>query len=105
MFFNGSQKTAEVQNEQAIAAKTKPNKKVSPRKKIDYGNGVNRVLQGMEGASYAIDGYEFFKSFNGGDIFIVPDELPNEWEEMSKLCDTKNGKLVWRNNLKTCLPR
>ena len=59
----------------------------------------------MEGATYVIEGYEFFKTNNDGDLFVVPDEFPQQWNEISQMCDRKNGKLIWRNNLKTCIPK
>lgn len=85
-------------------ARPKPKPTVQP-KPSGPGKAVGRVLKGMEGVSNLIDGYEFFTSFNGGDIFIVPNEFPNEWNDVAQMCDRRNGNLIWRNDLKTCIPR
>ena len=85
----------------------KSGSKPTIRKPLPSGSGkaVGYVLKGLEGASNLIDGYEFFKSFNGGDIFIVPNEFANEWNDVAQMCDLRNGNLIWRNDLKTCIPR
>ena len=85
--------------------KPKPNTNANGKKRseTDYGKGANRVLKGLEGASYVIDGYDFFKSFSGNDKFIVANEYTLEWQEVSKMCDKVNGQLIWRNGLKTCI--
>ena len=73
--------------------------------KNNAGKVIGYTLKGIEGASNLIDGYEFFKSFNGDDIFIVQNEHPNEWNDVAQMCDRRNGKLIWRNDLKTCVTR
>ena len=83
--------------------KSKPTK--TDKLKNSAGKVIGYTLKGIEGASNLIDGYEFFKSFNGDDIFIVQNEHPNEWNDVAQMCDRRNGKLIWRNDLKTCVNR
>lgn len=68
-------------------------------------NGASRIYRGLEVVNNVVDGYQFVKSLNGGDIFISPDELAVEWGPVATACDKVNGRLIWRNDLKTCIPR
>ena len=80
-----------------------PTKKRDPRN--SFINGAKATYRGLEVVNNVVDGYGFIKSLGGGEIFFAPDELPIEWHQAATACDKVNGKLTWRNNLKTCVPR
>jgi hypothetical protein len=66
--------------------------------------GVTYVYNGVTAVVTLVSGYQMINTTQN-DIFSVPNNLPMEWNEASDLCNRKYGTLIWRNNLKTCIPR
>ena len=92
-----------ITGEQKAEARRKP--RFKPKPTTGAKNVLKRILKGMDGESILVEGLKFFKSDKGDDIFIVDNEFRNEWNEVAVMCDRRNGKLIWRNDLKTCIPR
>jgi hypothetical protein len=78
-----------------------------PAEAINYGQLIYKGFKVLVpvGGVYTVEktfdwilGMGKYKNVN----FIVADELPMEWDEASKLCDRKYGRLTWENNLKVC---
>ena len=68
--------------------------------------GLNMLISGVLNVTKLQAQTAALLNLNGQKThFILPDELPISWEDASRLCDKKSGKLRWSNNLKTCFVR
>jgi outer membrane murein-binding lipoprotein Lpp len=67
---------------------------------------ADKTVTGLGLADAAWRVVSFFGGKSENVYFIIANEVPIEWGEAWHLCNRQyNSKLVWQNNLKTCIKR